>query len=58
MILMTMTMTMTMTMSCDKVGSDLHLPTPPLRHSSNPIISQLNRTGGDDDDDDDRDDCY
>ena len=55
---MTMTMTMTMTMSCDKVGSDLHLPTPPLRHSSNPIISQLNRTGGDDDDDDDRDDCY
>ena len=35
-----------------KVGSDLPLPTPQLRHCSNPIISQLNKTG-----DDDCDDC-
>ena len=45
-------MTMTMTTSCVKVGSDLHLPTPQLRHCSNPIIYQLNKTG-----DDDCDDC-
>ena len=44
-----------------KVGSDLPLPTLQLRRCSNPIIYQLNKTGGDDgrDDcnDDDCDDC-